>query len=229
MIIKRKIFVVCLLFGFAHRGVYSQSKLPYSVQTIQNELIKNFEDTGYGDVEIDMLHKKIALLLPKLTDMMETDSSGEKRLKLEVSRGESFKDPAVHYVITGSAYLYPGADNTLKKVVIEYIRETTNSPTYKIEKREMINPAPLFSGDNKMDANTDIILRFSQSLTGMQDLDKAKSKEIIFDSIQRHDHRMRVLNTYRQYLRKTLEALEKRVMSIELDKRMDMLNMIDIE
>lgn len=204
----------------------AQSKLPPEVQAIQSELIKNYEDTAYGDYEIDLLHKKIAFLIPKVRELIETDSNGEQRIKIDVFTGESYKLTGEHYIVNGVAYLYPADKAGLKRVTISFTRQTATG-VYKMEKRELTNPTPASAETNKIDGNNDITISYYE--TDDPNKDMTKVKEVVFSDILRHDFKMKLLGAYKNFLRKTLYALERRITSIELDKGHDLLFMLDLD
>ncbi|MDH4262215.1 MAG: hypothetical protein OEV78_04120 [Spirochaetia bacterium] len=208
--------------------IIPQARLDHNVQTIQNELISSYESTGYGDYELDLIHKKIALLIPKLKDKMEKDENGEERLKIEVTAGETIHSNGDRFLVYGQAYIYPSSEaGKLNKIIMEYVRQTASGYTYSREKRELINPSPGFNGEKSIDSNNDIILTYYFS-TG-ENVPFKKVNETTFSNIQRHDKKMKLIKAYKDYLRKTLQALEWNLTNIELAKVMDLLYMLEFE
>ena len=209
-------------------GVNAQAGLTPAAQSMQHDLMKNYETTGYGDYELDLIHQKIALLLPKLKDRMEKDSNGEERLKLEVTAGESIHSNGDHYLVYGYAYLYPSNEpGKLKKIVMEYIRQNASGAKYIREKRELVNPTPVFSGENTVDSNNDILLSIYTANSSKEDYKKVR--ETIFANIDRHDRKMKLIRAYKNYLRKTLHALERNITNIELANVTELLYMLEFE
>ena len=225
---KRIHFIIIATLSGLISLISAQAGLTPAMQTIQNDLIKYYETTGYGDYELDLVHKKIALLLPKLKDRIEKDSAGEERIKLEITTGESVHGNGDQYLVHGYAYLYPGAEEgKLKKIVMEYIRTSANGATYKNEKRELINPTPDFLGENKVDSNNDIILTLSTAVNGKGEFKKIR--ETTFASIDRHDRKVKLLQAYKNYLRRTIQALELNITDIELAKVTELMYMLEFE
>jgi hypothetical protein len=221
-VITCAVFFICPV-----ADIKAQAGLTPAAQTMQNELMKNFEITGYGDYELDLIHQKIGLLVPKLKNRMEKDASGEERLKLEVTAGETIHSNGDHYLVYGYAYIYPGEPGKLKKIVMEYIRQTASGASYKREKRELINPSPVFNGENMVDSNNDIVLSYYSA--GGEKEDYKKIRETVFSKIDRHDRKIKLILAYKNYLRKTLHSLELNITNIELANVMELLNMLEFE
>ena len=206
----------------------AQAGLSPAAQSMQNDLIEHFESTGYGDYELDLIHQKIALLLPKLKQHMEKDSNGEERLKIEVYSGESLHSNGDRYLVYGNAYLYPSDESgKLKKIVMEYIRQNASGASYTVEKRELINPSPVFIGENSVDSNNDIMLIYYTANNSK--LDFKKIRETTFNKIDRHNRKIKLITAYKNYLRKTLFALEKNITNIDLANVTDLLYMLEFE
>lgn len=222
---KKIIFLSLFLLLFS--GLRTEPDLSPAVKAVQEDLVQHYEDIGYGDYEIDLLHRKIGLLLPKLSNFIETDENGEKFVKITVTMGQSKRTTGENYLINGYARLYPGAENTLKKLEVTYLRQNTVGDKFQVEKRVLINPTPNFLGNNKVDSNMDISL--SLYLTQKTDNDFKLIREVTFKDIDLHHRKKRLLDSYKQYLRKTLKALERQIRFIELSDATEFLFMLEFE
>jgi len=227
----KKIILAILSLAFLAgigSAVKAQAGLTPAAQTMQNELIKNFETTGYGDYEIDLIHKKIALLVGKMTNQMEKDDKGEQCLKLEVTAGESLHPNGSRFIIHGYAYLYPsGEPGKLGKIVMEYIKQNASGAKFRREKRILVNPTPYFIGENSVDSNNDIQLTYFSVDNDKEDFKKIR--DITFSEMDRHDRKKMLIGAYKNYLRKTLHSLEWNITSIELSKVSELLYMLEFE
>jgi len=227
--IKRKI-IASILTGLILTAVetYSQEGLKPSVKMLQTQLTKNYENIGYGDYELDEMHRKLGLLVPGLKSRMIKDDNGEDCIKLEITSGESVKSDGSHYLISGFAYLYPASENgKLKKIVMEYFRQNASGVTYKVEKRQLANPSPDFRGDNTVDSNDDIMLSYYETTNSSNGFNKIR--ETKFNDIDRHDRKIKLISAYKNYLRKTVFALERNITDIELSKVTELLYMLEFE
>jgi hypothetical protein len=222
----KKFFLVLIFSGLA-TGIFSQEGLTPAVKAVQEDLIQHYVDTGYGDYEIDLLHKKIALLIPKLKNFIETDSNGEKFLKITITEGQSERPTGERYLINGYSHIYPGENQNLKKVELNYIRQNASGNKFQREKRTLVNPTPEFLGENQVDSNMDI--KITLFLTEKNETDFKLIREVTIQGIDRHDRKKKLLDSYKQYLRKTLNALERRIRFIELNDATQFLFMLEFE
>ena len=155
----------------------------------QEEQKKRADDSGYADIEIDNLHREIAMLAPKAAPRMTKEQDGG--LSLEVASGESIKTISLRYLYNGRIVLYPTGDAKAPKLTkIKLVFERTNpfGKEYKREKREVLNSTPLFF-DNpeqkegaarvepKVDRNDDMVLTYYESEFDARGQETFKEKE----------------------------------------------------
>lgn len=212
-----------LIFSISHA---QESPFSPEVQYAQDKLIEARSSTGYGDAEIDDLHRRIGEILPKLNNII-TNNGQERKVRLAITSGQSYRLTGEQYIITGYADVYIRPDNTLEKVVLIYERLNAIGNTYLAEKRELLNPTPNYHTNGQIDANDDLILVYSES-KGPNEKFKQLA-EIKFDNIDRHRNRTQILRAYKQYLRKTITALDTILRNRETSKRAQIKYMLEFE
>jgi len=217
-----KFFISLFLFFPFYIGALD--KLPRELAYAQEMLIKAFVESGYGDVEVDDLHKKIESMLPLLNEEMKIVSDTNK-VVLNVGSGESFRVSGERYIFTGVAEIYK-TGNKLDKIVLIYERLNANSDYYKMEKRILTNSTPLYV-DGSVDKNDDLMIAYEEktSVNG----DYKPVSEYNFPNIDMHEFKMQLFNSYKQYLRKTAASLDESIQSYNTRKRFNIIKIAEFQ
>lgn len=158
-------------------------------------LIDSVRKNGFGDYEIDSLHKRIGenlgaikgftdkgydkqnakyledVVQKDIPDLFKVDSAGKKYLEFELERGESFADYPKTYLFNARVYVFIADDLSLEKVIIQYIRTNSRGENFIREMRRVINPTPkpalvAANGEVVADDNSDITLEYYTSNDG---------------------------------------------------------------
>jgi len=212
------------LFMFFPFYIAALDKLPRELAYAQEMLIKAYVESGYGDAEVDDLHKKIESMLPLLNDEMKIVSDSNK-IVLNVGSGESFRVTGERYIFTGIAEIYK-TGNKLDKIVLIYERLNADSDYYKMEKRILTNSTPLYV-DGSIDKNDDLMIAYEEktSVNG----DYKPVSEYNFSNIDMHEFRMQLFNSYKQYLRKTAASLDESIQSYNTRKRFNIIKIAEFQ
>ncbi len=203
------------------------------------------EETGYGDIEIDNLHRRVAYLLPRLTGLFtENKEKNENVLILPIAYGESVKSISLRYLYDGYMYLYTDSEKKkLEKVVIRFTRMMPLGFEFKEERRDMINPTPLYHEDNKIDSNDDISIIYyeytlsEEQMAGrenpqVQNNDENRFKEadkIILKELPFFDKKISLVETYKTWLRRATTRLERKVVDLEMKERVRVQHIMDMQ
>ena len=196
------------------------------VQYAQDKLMDARSSTGYADSEIDELHRRIGEILPQLDGIVETNGK-DRKVRLAITSGQSYRLTGEQYIISGYADVYIRQDNSLEKVVLIYERLNAVGSTYLAEKRELFNPTPNYYDNGQIDTNDDLTLIYSESTGPDKDFDQ--KAEIKFSDIDRHRNRTEILRTYKQYLRKTINALDAMLRNRDTSQRAQIKYMLEFE
>ena len=222
---KPVIFILLMLVSSA--APYAEEKfLSPETQYAQDQLKNAQESTGYADSEIDNLHRRISSIIPML-DGIISDDGGERKVRVLINSGQSFRVTGEQYVVEGVADIFIRSDNTLEKVVLIYERANSVGNAYLVERRELLNPTPAFYDDGKIDTNDDIVLTFYRSTKPGEDFKEAGQVE--FNEIDRHRNRKEILRTYKEYLRKTILSLDKMLADRDTAERDKIKYMLEFE
>lgn len=239
----RKSFIITIvLFGLALCGVlWGQKIIDPQVIAQQEEQKRRADESGYGDIEIDNLHREIALLAPKAAPRMKkTDDGG---IALEIASGESIKTISERYLYNGTIILYPAGDEKapkLSKVRLVFERTNPFGREYKREKREVQNPTPLFydnpeqkdgqKSEPKVDRNDDIQLSYFESEFDARQQETFREKEKVeLKSMPFYEKKIDFVETYKKYLRRTAKSLRYTVESIEITQKKKLRDLIELK
>lgn len=246
---KRHILISGILILFSLTGI-TTSLLVKQVEDPQviaqrEKMQKKAEETGYADIEIDNLHKKITTLLPKLESIIKKDEEKKENIiVIPIASGESVKSISKRYLYDGLMYLYTNADNTqLEKIVIRFTRMMPLGQKFKEERRELINPTPKFHEDNKIDGNDDLSIIYYEFTLNKEKMDSyIKEKEIgtkdsefkeidriVLKEIPYFDKRISLVETYKKWLRKATRKLESKVTDIEMHNRVQIQHIMTLK
>jgi len=203
------------------------------------------EETGYGDIEIDNLHRRVADLLPKLGEIVtQNKDKNENVLILPIAYGESVKSISERYLYDGYMYLYTDSEKKkLEKVVIRFTRMMPLGFEFKEERRDMINPTPVFHEDSKIDSNDDIsIIYYEFTLTDEQLADKESPRtqsddenrfkerdKILLKELPFFDKKIALVETYKTWLRRATTKLERKVVDLEMKERVRVQHIMDLQ
>lgn len=225
-------------FGVA----WAQKIIDPQVLAQQEEQRKRADDTGYADIEIDNLHREIAILLPKAAPRMK--KAGDGGLALEIASGESVKTISERYLYNGTIILYPDGDAKapkLKQVKLVFERTNPFGKEYKREKREVTNPTPLFfdnaqskdpkqTNETKVDRNDDIQVIYFESEYDARQQETFKEKEKVeLKTIPYYDKKVDFVETYKKYLRRTAKSLRFTVESIDITQKKKLRDLFELK
>ena len=211
-------------------NLYCQRIVDPQVLAQLEENRKKVEESGYADIEIDLLHEKMEKLLPQLKSLIKQDDKNKKYyLKMQIAFGESIKSISERYLYHGDVIIQTNA-NVTKIIEITFSFEKLNplGNNFKLEKRELINPSPQFFANNeKLDRHEDMLLRYFERVDESTPyIEKNKFK---IKSIKYFPKRVSLVNTYKKYLRRAKKKLVKKIYSMELTERVKVQRMLDFE
>ncbi len=241
--LKKKLLIFASLAITGVCGVlWAQKIIDPQVIAQQEEQKKKADDSGYADIEIDNLHREIAMLAPRAAPRMTKDQDGG--LSLEVASGESIKTISLRYLYNGRIILYPSGDTKAPKLTkIKLVFERTNpfGKEYKREKREVLNATPLFF-DNpeqkegaqrvepKVDRNDDIVVTYFESEFDARGQETFKEKEKVeLKTIPFYEKKIDFVETYKKYLRRTAKSLRFTVESIEITQKKKLRDLFELK
>lgn len=238
---KRLILVTAVLALAVCSLIWGQKIIDPQVIAQQEEQKKKADDAGYGDIEIDNLHREIALLAPKAAPRMKkTDDGG---FSLEIASGESIKSISERYLYNGTIILYPAGDGKSAKLTkVRLVFERTNpfGKEYKREKREVLNPTPDFfenpeqkegqKAEPKVDRNDDIVLTYFESEFDARLQETFKEKEKVeLKTIPFYEKKVDFVETYKKYLRRTAKSLRYTVETIEITQKKKLRDLFELK
>jgi hypothetical protein len=222
--------------------LWAQKIIDPQILAQQEEQKKRADESGYGDIEIDNLHREIAMLAPKAAPRMAKEQDGG--LSLEVASGESIKTISLRYLYNGRIVLYPSGDAKAPKLTkIKLVFERTNpfGKEYKREKREVLNNTPLFF-DNpeqkdpnqkvepKVDRNDDMVLTYFESEFDPRGQETFKEKEKVeLKTIPFYEKKIDFVETYKKYLRRTAKSLRFTVEAIEITQKKKLRDLFELK
>lgn len=221
--------------------LWGQKIIDPQVIAQQEEQKRKAEETGYADIEIDNLHREIAILAPKAAPRMRKTEDGG--IALEIASGESIKTISERYIYNGTIILYPAGDEKsprLSKVKLVFERTNPFGKEYKREKREVLNPTPLFF-DNpeqkdgqkvepKVDRNDDMQLTYFESEFDERQQERFREKEKVeLKTIPFYEKKMDFVETYKKYLRRTAKSLRYTVESIEISQKKKLRDLFELK
>jgi len=242
-----------LLFSLGICGMLWAQKIidPQVIQQ-QEEQKRKADESGYGDIEIDNLHREIAALLPKAAPRMKKGEDGG--YSLEIASGESIKTISLRYLYNGVIVLYPAGEGNppkLSKVKLVFDRTNPFGKEYKREKREVLNPTPTYydenqgqdpnakpspnpnpgqKGEPKVDRNDDMILTYFESEIDDRGVETYKEKEKVeLKTITFYEKKVDFVETYKKYLRRTAKSLRFTVESIEISQKKKLRDLFELK
>ncbi|MDH5719209.1 MAG: hypothetical protein OEZ13_01180 [Spirochaetia bacterium] len=223
---KKLMFIIFLIL-FSANYIQAEYILDSNAKDFLEEKIKKAEDSGYADVEFDILHKKITDLLPKLSDFIIDDKKeNAKKIIIPIAFGETFKSPEERYLFNGELHLYISGGNKISKLKIVYTRVNPIGDIYLSEKREIVNPTPSFYNDDKLDSNDDITLVYHEKDANTDDY--VKLDEITLKEIPFFEKKMSIMTSYKKYLYKAYRAFIYKLNLIELNKKTKIRHLLDL-
>ena len=208
----------------------------------QEEIQKLARESGYGDIEIDMLHRDISkligeLLVPKLAyDDPEQDRPWDLNVKpgeefiLKIAQGESIKAISERYIYDGDLYLQADNAGKLQKVEFRFTRTNPLGYRYKEERRDLVNPSPNFTPEENpdtVDRNDDITLTYYEMKDEQTEFKKIS--EFTLKDIQYFDKQMMIIDAYKKYLRRARKRLEQSVYDRKLREKIRVRHMLSFE
>lgn len=247
-----KLYKVIILFTFIS-STYLSSRpaelIDPQMIARQKEQREKAEKTGYGDIEIDQLHKQIAELLPRIKDAFEKPSKdgahadenkdngpdGSHLIKLRLGFGEYIKSISERYLYNSEVLLHTNEEGSqLIKVEMIFTRVNNLGEKLNEERRTLINPSPNFSEDAKQaDRNDDFILIFAEKTSiNLDDLNEKggfeEKKRFILKDLSDFSLKQNIVETYKKYLRRGYKELDDKIYRRELARRHKVRQMLEI-
>ena len=188
------------------------------------------EKSGFGNAEVDYLHRSIEKKLHLLMKKLERNDNGEYHYLIPIASGEYIKTVSTRYLYSGAAYFYTDQEGKkLKKVVLSLVRLNPLGQVYLEEKREVINETPFFYPTPKtLDRNDDIILIYSEKDSEGESDFEEKYRYSLKD-IQYFDKKISLLNSYIQYLRQALKNIDKEIYAMKLAERKKIQHLLEFQ
>jgi hypothetical protein len=239
---RKSLMTVTALVALAVCSVlWGQKIIDPQIIAQQEEQKKRAEESGYADIEIDNLHREIAMLAPKAAPRMKKTEDGG--LALEIASGESIKTISERYLYNGIIVVYPAGDEKsprLGKVRLVFERTNPFGREYKREKREVLNPTPLFfdnpeqkegqKSEPKVDRNDDMQLVYFESEFDERQQETFREKEKVdLKTIPFYEKKMDFVEMYKKYLRRTAKSLRYTVESIEISHKKKLRDLFQLK
>jgi len=229
--------------------LWAQKIIDPQILAQQEEQKKKADDSGYADIEIDNLHREVAQSVRRILDLSATDRPRLKKeadggYSLEIASGESIKTISLRYLYNGTIILYPSGDAkkpSLSKIKLVFERTNPFGKEYKREKREVLNPTPLFfdnpeqkdpgqRAEPKVDRNDDMVLTYFESEFDQRGQESFKEKEKIeLKTIPFYEKKFDFVETYKKYLRRTAKTLRFTVESIEISQKKKLRDLFELK
>ena len=249
----------------------AQEVVDYQILEEQKFQQDRDEKAGYGDIEIDLLHRRIKKTLNQLMtskhlqypERHRKEVKGKHYYVMRIASGESIKSISERYLYVGTVYIETDKEGkTLTGIRMSFERLNPLGALYKKQKRDLINPSPNFSDKNDtIDENKDITLVHYETIDTTKqrqayDRDAPKKDEKKQDSmklvsedgitIQIHEEfnekfrttleevpfynkKLKILETYKKYLRRTAKRVEKQVYDINLKHRVRLQELLEVK
>jgi hypothetical protein len=139
--------------------------------------------------------------------------------------------------------IYPAGDEKspkLSKVKLVFERTNPFGKEYKREKREVLNPTPLFydnpeqkegqQSEPKVDRNDDMQLIYYESEFDERQQETFREKEKVeLKTIVFYEKKMDFVETYKKYLRRTAKSLRYTVESIEISQKKRLRDLLQLK
>lgn len=249
----------------------AQEVVDYQILEEQKFQEDRDEKAGYGDIEIDLLHKRIKNALSQLMtskhlqhpERYRKEVKGKHYYVMRIASGESIKSISERYLYVGTVYIETDKEGkTLTSIRMSFERLNPLGVLYKKQKRDLINPSPNFSDKNdSIDENKDITLvhyetidttkqrqAYNRNAPKKDEKEKDSMKLVSEDgiTIQIHEEfnekfrttleevpfynkKLKILETYKKYLRRTVKRVEKQVYYINLKHRVRLQELLEVK
>ena len=171
--------LILFLIPVQSRAIYNSDTVGPGFQ--EREAALKSRESGFGDLEIDLIHGSIARNLKKLTSfgdisleeasygdfMMGKDSKGLVYYRFRIREGDSFSNDVypTHFLFRAHLYIYPPTgENVLDKIILQYYRINTTGSSYSHEIRRIVHPEPRDAVGEKDIYNEDFQLSSNSNL-----------------------------------------------------------------
>ncbi len=214
-------------------ALMAQEIVDPEILAAQKEQQKKAEEAGYGDIEIDHIHRDLAILATTLKGKIEsaeiTNGGEQPDIYFQIAAGESIKAISERYVYDGYIKIFLAGENKIGKIEFEFTRTNPLGATYKEERRILVNPSPNFSdnGAEQIDRNDDMTLTYFEKTkpeAGFEKIYETNVKDIPF-----FDKRVRVVETYKKYIRRARYTMTNKSRDLNLSERVKIQHMLEFE
>lgn len=236
--IKRLLFValITVLIGGVSVSLLAQQIVDPEKLAQQAEQERLAAESGYGDIEIDNLHRELAAVAAQLkgyyqseVEIQETELGEKPDIVLPIAFGESIKAIDERYIYDGDIRIFLTADDKLAKVEFAFVRTNPLGTEYKEEKRTLTNPTPNYAADGEktIDRNDDYVIIYYEKTDPDKGFEKVREMNTM--SIPFFDKRIRLIETYKKYTRRALRLMEKKSTDLDLHQRVQIQHMLEFE
>ncbi|MDH5716608.1 MAG: hypothetical protein OEZ22_03105 [Spirochaetia bacterium] len=227
---KIKILIIACGITFLSNSIFAQYLKDPKAQKNLEEQIKSAEETGYADIEFDLLHKKITDLLPLLKDYISKDNKeNSNAIVIEIASGETYKSPIERFLFNGTIHLYlNGSSDKISKIKLIYDKVDPDKYSFLGQRREITNPTPnFFDNNSSIDKNDDLVVTYYEQTANNNEYNKIK--EITIKEVPFFEKRLVILESYKKYLRKAYWALQKKIYDNELTEKAEIRYLLELE
>lgn len=232
----RGIFLVILVTS----NLWSQRIIDPQILAQQEEAQKRATETGYGDIELDVLHREITEQLKVLATypekgeiLRQNASSEEANLVLPIAFGESIKSISERYRYNGTCHIWFDGEK-INKIMLRFTRNNLLGIEFLEEQRDIINPTPYFKAEvtsskeiPELDRNDDMILVYWERRDQKKPFEKVK--EFTLPQIRYFEKRVGLLEAYKKYLRRTKKYLERKIYDLDLAQRVQVQYLLEMK
>ncbi len=214
-------------------ALVAQEIVDPEILAAQKDQQKKAEEAGYADIEIDHIHKDLATLTTALKGRLkraEVNNGGEQPdIYFQIAAGESIKAISERYVYDGYIKIYLAGENKIGKIEFQFTRTNPLGATYKEERRILVNPSPNFSDNlpNQIDRNDDMTITYFEKTkpeAGFEKIYETNVKDIPF-----FDKRVRLVETYKKYIRRARYTMTNKSKDLNLSERVKIQHMLEFE
>lgn len=207
----------------------------------QEEAQRKATETGYGDIELDVLHREITEKLKVLFQYAEKGEDfknqkkqeGDADVILPVAWGESIKSMSERYAYNGTCHLWFDGEK-LNKIMFRFSRNNLLGIEFIEEQRDLINPTPFFKAEvasskeiPELDRNDDMIISYSERRD--QNKEFTLIRQYTIPDIRYFEKRMAMIETYKKYLRRTAKMLDRKIYDRDLSQRVRVQYMLEMK
>lgn len=220
-------------------SLWGQKILDPQILAQQEEAQKKAEATGYGDIELDVLHREITEQLKKLAtypekgEVFKKGAGDEANLVLPIAFGESIKSISERYRYNGTCHIWFDGEK-INKIMLRFTRNNLLGIQFIEEQRDIINPTPFFKAETattkeipELDRNDDMLIVYWERRDQKKPFEKIT--EFTLPQIRYFEKRMNLIETYKKYLRRTRKYLDRKIYDLDLSQRVQVQYLLEMK